>query len=248
MGWVTIEKTREVRMEGLLKAIDAKVDSLKQELFFEFQDYLGSVLLEISQKHNLDLDELQGEYLMCSGDVSDGGSEVKAKRAPAKRKAAKVSGDDKVKCTATTAKGAPCKNLALTGGTLCACHSKSKAPKNSRVDKIRRDVNKGRVKPVSPPSSDSESEAPKVAKGKEIAPRRPVVKRAVVEVAEMKKVAAEIDALFESGEESGGESEVEESVGENKDVVSQEVAAEIDALFESGEESDVDDETDVDDE
>jgi hypothetical protein len=233
-------------MEGLLKAIDAKVDALKQDLFDEFQEYLGSVLLEISQKHNLNLDELQGEYLSCSdGSGSDGGSEVKAKRAPAKRKAAKVSGDDKAKCTATTAKGAPCKNLALTGGTLCACHSKSKAPKNSRVDKIRRDVNKGRVKPVSLPSSDSESEdeAPKV-KGKEIPPRRPFVKRAVVEVAEMKKVAAEIDALFESG----GESDVE-SVGENKeDVVSQEVAAEIDALFESGEDEESDEESDVDDE
>jgi hypothetical protein len=241
-------------MEGLLKSIDAKVDALKQELFDEFQWYLGSVLLEISQKHNLNLEELQGEYLSCSdGSGSDSGSEVKAKRAPAKRKAAKVSGDDKVKCTATTAKGAPCKNLALTGGVLCACHSKSKPPKNSRVDKIRRDVNKGRVKPVSPPSSDSESEeeVPKVVvkkvppkKAEEVqVTRRPGVRR---EVAEMKKVVEEIDALFESG----GEEEEEESVGENTGVgVSQEVAAEIDALFESGgEEEEEEEESDEDEE
>lgn len=48
----------------------------------------------------------------------------------------KVSGEKRVKCTAKTARGADCRNLALFGMTLCACHGKSqKTQKTKKVKK-----------------------------------------------------------------------------------------------------------------
>jgi hypothetical protein len=43
----------------------------------------------------------------------------------------------RTKCSATTAKGSTCKNLALVGGSLCACHSKTKVQKVGRKPKAK---------------------------------------------------------------------------------------------------------------
>jgi hypothetical protein len=43
----------------------------------------------------------------------------------------------RTKCSATTAKGSTCKNLALIGGSLCACHSKTKVQKTGRKPKAK---------------------------------------------------------------------------------------------------------------
>lgn len=141
-------------MAGL---VEARLDAVKVELMQAFQDHLDRMLVEIADDYKLDLAELQEKYEM----VYESGSESRAPaKAPAKRAPRKVKdSEERKKCAAKTAKGAACKNFALVGCEFCACHSKAKAPKESKVQKMRRDGKKGQVKPVSPPSSDSESDS-----------------------------------------------------------------------------------------
>lgn len=174
--------TLHPKMQAMMALIESKVESVKQELFQAFQDELDGILLEISREHKIPLDALQSKYLYVSeGSESDSSPAPKAPRAPRKPKAS-ASGGERPKCAATTAKGAPCRNLALAGGVFCACHSKAKGAKpaaGSRVDKLRREAGKGGVKPVSPPSSDSESDSEIEVKPKRAPPKRPA-KRAPV--------------------------------------------------------------------
>lgn len=142
-------------MAGLL---EARMDAVKVELMQAFQDQLDRMLVEIAAEYKLDLAELQEKYEMVG--ESDSESRVSAKpKAPRKPRAKKDAQEERKKCAAKTAKGAACKNFALAGCEFCACHSKAKAPKESKVQKMRRDGKKGQVKPVSPPSSDSESDS-----------------------------------------------------------------------------------------
>lgn len=139
-------------MAGLL---EARMDAVKVELMQAFQDQLDRMLVEIADEYKLDLAELQEKYEM----VYESGSESRAPAKAAKPRVKKAAQEERKKCAAKTAKGAACKNFALAGCEFCACHSKAKAPKASKVQKMRRDGKKGQVKPVSPPSSDSESDS-----------------------------------------------------------------------------------------
>ena len=143
-------------MEALARMVEKKLEATKVELFTEFQEILGSVLLDVSRKYDIKFEDLESEYLTSSGSASssEGESPVKVKAKPRVRKA-KATEEERKKCSAKTAKGAPCKNFALAGCEFCACHSKAKGPaKPSKVQKMRKEGKKGTVKPVSPPSSD----------------------------------------------------------------------------------------------
>lgn len=146
-------------MEALARMVEKKLEATKVELFNEFQEILGSVLLDVSRKYDIKFEDLESEYLTSSTSSSDGESPAKPKAAakPKKPRVRKAASDDdeRKKCAAKTAKGAPCKNFALVDCEFCACHSKSKGEKKpSKVEKMRKNVKKGAVKPVSPPSSD----------------------------------------------------------------------------------------------
>lgn len=47
----------------------------------------------------------------------------------------KISGEQRVKCSAKTARGVECRNLALIGGILCACHGKAKKAQKPKKQK-----------------------------------------------------------------------------------------------------------------
>jgi hypothetical protein len=166
-------------MAGL---VDARLEAVKMELLGVFRDQLDSMLVEISRDYKIDLEELQEKYEIFSDPKTPAPPKAPAK-APAKARKAKSDsdGEDRKKCEAKTAKGAACKNFALAGGCLCACHSKGK----SKPSTLRAKASKGGVKPVDPPSSDSESE------------EKPKAKR-VVKKAAPKKVEIESDSESES--------------------------------------------------
>jgi len=211
-------------MEALAQMIDVEMDAMKVVLLEKFQTYLDAVLVDIAAKHELDLGALQGEYLMGRNELaesvlSDSSTKV-MKSAPRVRKS-KEGAEERVKCEAKTAKGAACKNFALAGCKFCACHNKDKAPKSkeSRVDKIRKGAAKA-VKPVSPPSSDSESEVESPVKAP---PKRPVRKAVARPVSPMKvpvvseveheeemseEMKQQLDDLF--GSESGSDTEIDD--------------------------------------
>lgn len=216
-------------MEALAQMIDAKVDALKVELFEQFQTYLDGVLVDMAAKYELDLETLQKEYLMGTG-ISTPVSSEKPKRV----RKAKADTDTREKCQAKTAKGAPCKNMALSGGVFCACHSKAtKKTGESRVDKIRKGLKKGGVKPVSPPSSDSESDEESVHSPAKV-PVVPVVseppKRPKRPVRKAAAKAAPAKEESESDEESV-KSPVKVPVTDEVEELSAEMKSQLDALF-----------------
>jgi hypothetical protein len=157
-------------MAGL---VDARMDAVKAELMGVFRDQLDSMLVEISRDYKIDLEELQEKYEIYSDPKTPAPPKAPVVRAPAKARKAKSDseGEDRKKCEAKTAKGAACKNFALAGGCLCACHSKGKA---KPAQTLRSRASKGGVKPVDPPSSDSESdEKPKATRPvKKAAPKK----------------------------------------------------------------------------
>ena len=169
-------------MAGL---VDARLEAVKLELLGVFRDQLDSMLVEISRDYKIDLEELQEKYEIFSDPKTPAAPVAPvAAKAPAKAKARKAKsdsdGEERKKCEAKTAKGAACKNFALAGGCLCACHSKGK----SKPSTLRAKASKGGVKPVDPPSSDSESE------------EKPKAKRVVKRV--VKKVEIESDSESET--------------------------------------------------
>jgi hypothetical protein len=143
-------------VEKKLEAMKVELEATKVELFNEFQEILGSVLLDVSRKYEIKFEELESEYLTSSGSASSSEGESPAKPKATKKRRVKAADEDRKKCSAKTAKGAACKNFALAGCEFCACHSKAKAdPKRSgKIQKMRKEGKKGTVKPVSPPSSD----------------------------------------------------------------------------------------------
>lgn len=157
------------------------MEAVKEELMGVFRDQLDAMLVEIAKDHDLDLEELQGKYEVFTATPAPPKAPAKA---PAKARKAKSDseGEDRKKCEAKTAKGAACKNFALAGGSMCACHSKGKA---KPAQTLRSRASKGGVKPVDPPSSDSESE------------EKPTAKR-VVKKAAPKKVEIESDSESET--------------------------------------------------
>lgn len=128
---------------------------MMDKLHEEMQDYLDSVLQDISEKYEIPLDELQNLYL--------GAEPVKkSKRAP--RKAKESSGDDeKPKCSAKTAKGLPCKNKALAGTCFCKVHTKKskKVESESEEEEVPKKSKKA-PKPAPKEESDAETEEEEV--------------------------------------------------------------------------------------
>ncbi len=232
-------------MSSMASLIQARLDEVKVELFHVFQDHLDAMLVEISEAHGIDLEELQAKYLVVS--ETPGPAPARKKSEGKKRAKSDSDSEERPKCEAKTAKGAACKNLALAGGVLCACHSKGKSDgkKVSKVDKLRKQK---QVKPVSAPSSDDEAESPvRTRKGvalPKVATPPPAAKKG-------KKVAVHTHALDADEHSECGvcqtlgnaaAAETEEATGECS--VSVEMQAVLDELFEDEEWSGTEDEGD----
>lgn len=101
-------------------------------MMFEFQEMLGSILLEISEEHNIDLKVLEEKYLTGEGALEV--PEKKVKKVVAKKKA-ESDEEGRAKCEAKTAKGMPCKNNALSGMKFCQCHNKDKGKAPAKATK-----------------------------------------------------------------------------------------------------------------
>lgn len=157
-------------MNAMCAILDARLDEVKLELYAVFQDQLDKMLVDISKKFDIPLKDLQDEYQVVTDTPTV--PIVKVAKASKTSKTTNVSGSERPKCSAKTAKGQPCKNIAIFGGTMCACHSKTNKD-STKKNTIRSTKRKG-VKPVSPPSSDDDS----VSIKSPVRTRKPVVKKA----------------------------------------------------------------------
>lgn len=229
------------------------MEAVKMELMGLFRDQLDAMLVEIAKDHDLDLEELQAKYEVFTATPAP----PKATKAPRARKAKSDSDGEgeRKKCSATTAKGAACKNFALAGGSFCACHNKGKTTKPTKS--LRSKAAKGGVKPVDPPSSDSESEAPKRARKPvkvEIESESETEEESVKSPVKQKRPGKKAPVVHkhEMDEEVHSDCEACEVIGnvmaateDEKVVVPPEVMKELDALFESDGEEDAEDDEDA---
>lgn len=105
---------------------------LCSEMRKAFKEEMEVTLGEIAAEFNIDHDALVAFVNKKRGEVSDGVSEaVEASKAskPRKPRAKKVESEtdgesERKKCSATTAKGAPCKNNAQADCEFCRVHNK----------------------------------------------------------------------------------------------------------------------------
>lgn len=169
------ETQRMSVMSAIAAVVDARMEEVKQELLAVFSQQLDVMLQDIAETYSLELGELQERYQVVVG------TPVLPKKASKPRKKASSDSDgERVKCEARTAKGAPCKNFALTGGVFCACHNKAPGAKKkaeSSVEKMKRTAKK--QKTVEIPSDDEvETTPPPKKRVPEKAPGAP--KKAVV--------------------------------------------------------------------
>ena len=92
------------------------IGELMDKVNEQFTDHLNSILMDISEKYEIDMADLEAAYL----------GEYKPK------KASKKKDDDRQKCEAKTAKGTACRNYALVDTKFCQCHTKEKKEKKDK--------------------------------------------------------------------------------------------------------------------
>lgn len=118
---------------------------------------LTAVISRVAEGEGLDLEELISKYLPV--DVAP----AKAKAAPKKKRAAKVSvnpepneasGSTPAKCTSTTAKGKKCSLKAVDGECMCRVHLKA-SKKPAAPARVPRGPATG---PIKPPRDDEDSD------------------------------------------------------------------------------------------
>ena len=170
------------------------VSSLVEKFAEDFTSHLDAILVDISSKYNIDLEELQESYL---GDYKSDAPK-KTRKAPKK----KESDDERNKCKAKTAKGDPCKNNALTGTDFCRCHTKDKGPaKEKAPKKSTKRTKKAVVHTHTESESDSECEACNVLGDEASTSKVPEVKE---------ETKTRIDDILANIENSDGEEEIGE--------------------------------------
>lgn len=171
------------------------VSVLVEKFAEEFTTHLDSILMDISSKYNIDLEELQESYL----------GEYKSDAPKKTRKVSKKkeSDDERQKCKAKTAKGDPCKNNALTGSDFCRCHTKDKGPEKEKAPKksSTKRTKKSIVHTHSESESDSDCEACQVLGDGASTSKVPEVKT---------ETKTRIDDILASIENSDDEKEADE--------------------------------------
>jgi hypothetical protein len=114
-------------------------------LLFGVEKMLKDILVDISETYNIPFAELEEKYLIPKDGDEDSTlpepteeDEVVSKAKPkSKGKAKVVDDDDRPKCAAKTAKGAPCKNLSLAGLCYCRVHQTKYGEDDDEVPQVK---------------------------------------------------------------------------------------------------------------
>ena len=114
-------------------------------LLFGVEKMLKDILVDISETYKISFAELEEKYLIPKDGDEDSTlpepteeDEVVSKAKPkSKGKAKVVDDDDRPKCAAKTAKGAPCKNLSLAGLCYCRVHQTKYGDDEDEVPQVK---------------------------------------------------------------------------------------------------------------
>jgi hypothetical protein len=158
-------------------------------ILFGIEAALKAMLRDISEHYEIPYEDLEERYLVPKdGDenstLPDSDQEVESKpKKVTKKKKASEDEEERPKCSAKTAKGAPCKNLSLAGKCYCRVHQNKFGEEDSedegkpkKVASKPKKVTKKKSKKVVDPDDLIESEeesTPVQKKGKGKVPDAP---------------------------------------------------------------------------
>jgi hypothetical protein len=127
-------------------------------ILFGVEAALKAMLRDISEHYEIPYEDLEARYLVPKeGDenstLPESDDEVESKpkkvskpKSKPKAKAKSEDEDERPKCAATTAKGAPCKNLALAGLCYCRVHQNKFGDSDDEEEKPKKKVSKAKSK------------------------------------------------------------------------------------------------------
>lgn len=138
------------------------LDSLTMAtILFGLEAALKAMLRDISEHYEIPYEDLEARYLVPkegdenstlpdpeseSEEVESKPKKVSKPKSKPKAKAKSEDEEERPKCAATTAKGAPCKNLALAGLCYCRVHQNKFGDSDDEEDKPKKKVSKPKSK------------------------------------------------------------------------------------------------------